>query len=201
MIRVELPKITLHLLLFCKCRFVDVSCSCRSSSIVLFVFWFFMIFSQETFLIVLFVKLLLLWICDHQGWTKLTRLISRETIRYLRGLFYPDQPHVVAKTVRWISSAVLTGYRIRSRTASQWPPEQGYAGLIIYSWFQLMWVSTLTFNNKSMTTLKYKQIHANNIYVGFKTLSITELPTFEVLLLVPQTLPCLARLNQQYSQI
>ena len=52
-----------------------------------------------------------------------------------------------------------------------------------------------------MTTLKYKQIHANNIYVGFKTLSITELPTFEVLLLVPQTLPCLARLNQQYSQI
>ena len=30
-IRVELPKATLHLL-FCKCRFVDVSCSCPSSS-------------------------------------------------------------------------------------------------------------------------------------------------------------------------
>ena len=29
-IRVELPKITLHLLLFCKCRFVDVSCVCCS---------------------------------------------------------------------------------------------------------------------------------------------------------------------------
>ena len=28
-IRVELPKITLRLLLFCKCRFVDVLCLCR----------------------------------------------------------------------------------------------------------------------------------------------------------------------------
>ena len=32
-IRVELPEITLHLLLFCKCRFVDVLCLCRPFSI------------------------------------------------------------------------------------------------------------------------------------------------------------------------
>ena len=38
-IRVELPKITLHLLLFCKCRFVDVSCSCRPFSICFLYFY------------------------------------------------------------------------------------------------------------------------------------------------------------------
>ena len=50
-IRVELPKITLHLLLFCKCRFVDVSCSCRSFSNLFFLFC--LDLSQEIFLIVL----------------------------------------------------------------------------------------------------------------------------------------------------
>ena len=35
-VRVELAKITLHLLFLCKCRFVDVSCSCRSFSIIIF---------------------------------------------------------------------------------------------------------------------------------------------------------------------
>ena len=35
-IRVKLPKITLHLLFFCMCRFVDASCSCRSFSILFY---------------------------------------------------------------------------------------------------------------------------------------------------------------------
>ena len=48
-IRVELPKITLHLLLFCKCRFVDVSCSCRSSSIRFFYYFLFHFFLREYF--------------------------------------------------------------------------------------------------------------------------------------------------------
>jgi len=41
-IRVELPKITLHLLPFCKCRFVDVSCSCRPSFVLCVFFDFFL---------------------------------------------------------------------------------------------------------------------------------------------------------------
>ena len=47
-IRVELPKITLHLF-FCECRFVDVSCSCRSFSIYNVFLTFLIFFSGNVF--------------------------------------------------------------------------------------------------------------------------------------------------------
>ena len=48
-IRVELPQITLHLLLFCKCRFVDVPRSCRPSFVLCVFFVFFLRKSIQLF--------------------------------------------------------------------------------------------------------------------------------------------------------
>ena len=51
----------------------------------------------------------LLWIGD-QGWT--TRLISRETLPYLKGLFYPDQPHLWLSRVKYMDRAALGWFEL-----------------------------------------------------------------------------------------